>query len=147
MDAPARASIVDRSTRRLPPLAPIGGQRFIPSGRAVVRESVGVGCFDDRGDEVAGDRFEARAIDLLHIVARPVVVVVQAGVEHDDRNLAFEERPVVAVGGELPGEIEPQRIVDRAAQQPSQAVAGARAERLQPAVAEPADHVDGDVRA
>ena len=41
---------------------------------------------------------------------------------------SFEKRPVIAVRAELPGEIEPQRIVDRIAEQPPQAVAAARAQ-------------------
>ena len=73
-----------------------------------------------------------------------MVVLVQSGVEHDDGNLVLDEGPVIAVGLELPGEVEPNRLVVVAAEEAAEAVAGARAVDFEAAVLHAADHVDVD---
>lgn len=74
-----------------------------------------------------------------------MIVLVQAGVQHDHGDIVHDERVVVAVGFQLPVEIQQQlRYVVLPAHQLPQAGAGARSEHDELRVAQAADHVGID---
>jgi len=79
----------------------------------------------------------------MRVVARPVVLVVQTGVEHDGRDARHDEGVVVGVLFDLPveEEFEARRSVrpGEAASKPGRRSAP---EHLNPPLAEPPDHVE-----
>ncbi len=85
-----------------------------------------VGQIDDHAKQQAGDRLEPLVVDLLGIVARPVSSrPCRAGVQHDYRDAAGEERVVIAVALDVPVEVERQGTVVGAADQFAKAARGA----------------------
>ncbi|MGC4005345.1 MAG: hypothetical protein QM811_20375 [Pirellulales bacterium] len=98
---------------------------------------------------ISNSNFVTRSIpakfSVSNIVGRFVIQLVQAGVQHHDRNLRFEERMMIAVGLHHPGVVQLQRVVDVAVRdQPSPADRGARAVDLDLFVAQPTDHIEID---
>ena len=93
-----------------------------------------------------GHRLDTLEVDELHVVAGPVVLVMQPGVEHDSGDSRGDERIMVGVFVDRPVEGEFERLGTRPVvglhDRSTQPFGRPGPEDLQPLAAEPADHVE-----
>ena len=121
---------------------PFGVGRFASRLRSEGRQRWTVGHFACQSEGQSRHPLDALGHDALDIIAGAVIVVVQAGVKHDDGDAASEKRMVVAVRFQLPVEVEQQvfRLIQAADRLPKSG-RRARPDDFQFLAAEAADHI------